>query len=95
MTEHDAQQQSVSSTTTGYPAPAWRKAYRAGDRPGLRAPYREVVLSNGRTVPLYDTSGPYTDADAVIDVTAGLSARTGVVRDRRHGGRRLGGRQAL
>ena len=61
MTEHEAQQQSVSSTTTGYPAPAWRKAYRTGNRPGLRVPYREVVLSNGRTVPLYDTSGPYTD----------------------------------
>jgi len=74
MTEHDAQQQSVSSTTTGYPAPAWRKAYRAGDRPGLRAPYREVVLSNGRTVPLYDTSGPYTDPAYAPDVRLGLPA---------------------
>ena len=74
MTEHDAQQKSVSSTTTGYPAPAWRKAYRTGDRPGLRVPYREVVLTNGRTVPLYDTSGPYTDPAYGPDVRVGLPA---------------------
>ena len=39
-------------------------------------------LSNGEHLDLYDTSGPYTDPDAVIDVTAGLSPRPGVVRDR-------------
>ena len=74
MTEHEAQPQSVSSTTTGYPAPAWRKAYRSGERPGVRVPYREVVLSNGRTVPLYDTSGPYTDPAYAPDVRLGLPA---------------------
>ena len=31
---------------------------------------------------LYDTSGPYTDADAVIDLDTGLRTRPGAVRDR-------------
>ncbi|HZA09576.1 phosphomethylpyrimidine synthase ThiC [Mycobacterium sp.] len=50
--------------------------------PGARVPFRRVGLSNGEHVDLYDTSGPYTDADAVIDVSAGLAARPGVVADR-------------
>jgi phosphomethylpyrimidine synthase len=77
MTEHDArsgQRHAVSSTTTGYPAPAWRKAYRQGSRPDLRVPYREVLLSTGGTVPLYDTSGPYTDPGYAPDVRRGLPA---------------------
>ncbi|MFI6847152.1 phosphomethylpyrimidine synthase ThiC [Kitasatospora sp. NBC_00085] len=79
MTTFDAQPQSaqntaVSSAGTGYPTPAWRKAYRDGSRPDLRVPYREVVLTNGRTVPLYDTSGPYTDPSYEPDVRRGLPA---------------------
>ena len=76
MAEHDAQrrQHAASSTATGYPTPAWRKAYRQGSRPDLRVPYREVRLSNGRTVPLYDTSGPYTDPGHAADVRRGLPA---------------------
>ncbi|WP_037602733.1 phosphomethylpyrimidine synthase ThiC [Streptacidiphilus rugosus] len=73
MTLHDdAQQKSASSTAGGYPTPAWRKAYRQGARPDLRVPYREVLLSTGGTVPLYDTSGPYTDPDFEPDVRRGL-----------------------
>ncbi|MDH6141572.1 phosphomethylpyrimidine synthase [Kitasatospora sp. GP30] len=64
----------VSSAATGYPTPAWRKAYRQGSRPDLRVPYREVHLTNGATVPLYDTSGPYTDPDHQPDVRRGLPA---------------------
>ncbi|WP_327068069.1 phosphomethylpyrimidine synthase ThiC [Kitasatospora sp. NBC_01302] len=64
----------VRSASTGYPTPAWRKAYREGSRPDLRVPYREVQLTNGRTVPLYDTSGPYTDAAFEPDVRRGLPA---------------------
>ncbi|QMU74465.1 phosphomethylpyrimidine synthase ThiC [Streptacidiphilus sp. PB12-B1b] len=82
MTEHDARPQQhaasgtsgASSTSTGYPAPAWRKAYRTGSRPDLRVPYREVRLTNGGTVPLYDTSGPYTDPEFQPDVRRGLPA---------------------
>ncbi|MFD8479140.1 phosphomethylpyrimidine synthase ThiC [Kitasatospora sp. NPDC059673] len=62
------------SAATGYPTPAWRKAYRQGSRPDLRVPYREVHLTDGRTVPLYDTSGPYTDPDRPTDVRRGLPA---------------------
>jgi len=38
----------------------------------IRVPMREVVLSNGDSVVLYDTSGPYTDAELRTDVRAGL-----------------------
>ncbi|MDH6137675.1 phosphomethylpyrimidine synthase [Kitasatospora sp. MAA4] len=64
----------VTSAKTGYPTPAWRKAYRQGSRPDLRVPFREVHLTNGRTVPLYDTSGPYTDPEYQPDVRRGLPA---------------------
>ncbi|MFD9127711.1 phosphomethylpyrimidine synthase ThiC [Kitasatospora sp. NPDC059571] len=82
MTTFEAQPQSASgraagtvrSASTGYPTPAWRKAYREGSRPDLRVPYREVDLTNGRSVPLYDTSGPYTDPSYEADVRRGLPA---------------------
>ncbi|GAA3042385.1 phosphomethylpyrimidine synthase ThiC [Kitasatospora albolonga] len=82
MTTFDAQQKSapaqvesaVTSATTGYPTPAWRKAYRDGSRPDLRVPFKEVVLTNGKSVPLYDTSGPYTDPSYQPDVRRGLPA---------------------
>ncbi|RYF84300.1 MAG: phosphomethylpyrimidine synthase ThiC [Comamonadaceae bacterium] len=38
----------------------------------LRVPLREVLLSNGERVHLYDTSGPYTDPAVRIDVRRGL-----------------------
>ncbi len=44
--------------------------------------FRRVNLSNGEHLDLYDTSGPYTETDAVIDLTKGLPPRPGVVRDR-------------
>ena len=64
----------ANSAGTGYPTPAWRKAYRPGTHPDLLVPYREVVLTNGATVPLYDTSGPYTDPSYQPDVRRGLPA---------------------
>ncbi len=45
-------------------------------------PFRRVNLSTGDHFDLYDTSGPYTDPDAVIDLAAGLPPRPGVIRDR-------------
>ena len=45
-------------------------------------PFRRVNLSDGEYLDLYDTSGPYTDPDAVIDPNAGLPAQPGVVCDR-------------
>ena len=57
---------------TREPFPASRKTYLIGSRPDVRVPVREVALSNGEQIALYDTSGPYTDPNAVIDVHRGL-----------------------
>jgi len=53
-----------------------RKVYDAPDgHPDLRVPFREIVLSESSGEPpfrVYDSSGPYTDPDAAIDVARGL-----------------------
>ncbi|EIL86288.1 thiamine biosynthesis protein ThiC [Bacillus sp. M 2-6] len=58
-----------------------RKVYEQGSRPDILVPKREIVLTNTVTqagdienepIRVYDTSGPYTDADTHIDVTKGL-----------------------
>ncbi|MEN2445988.1 phosphomethylpyrimidine synthase ThiC [Bacillus aerius] len=58
-----------------------RKAYEQGSRPDILVPKREIVLTNTVTqagdiqnepIRVYDTSGPYTDEEAHIDVTKGL-----------------------
>jgi phosphomethylpyrimidine synthase len=60
---------------TREPFPASRKTFAPGTlHPELRVPMREVTLSNGECITLYDTSGPYTDPAAVIDVRQGLGA---------------------
>ena len=58
------------SVTTG-PIMGSRKAYRGE----LRVPVREVPLTNGEVVTLYDTSGPYTDPDHPLDLRTGLPHR--------------------
>lgn len=61
--------------TTG-PLPGSRKIHVAGTLfPDIRVAMREVVLeptANEPPVRIYDTSGPYTDASATIDISAGL-----------------------
>ncbi len=59
---------------TRAPFPASRKVYVTGSRGDLRVPMREVALTNGETVTLYDTSGPYTDPAVAVDVSRGLPA---------------------
>jgi phosphomethylpyrimidine synthase len=63
------------------PFPASRKIFVTGSRPDLRVPMREVAQTPTRTargaepnpaVTVYDTSGPYTDPDARIDLLKGL-----------------------
>src|SRR6185503_14767239 len=50
------------------PLPGSRKVYEGG------VPFREVALSGGEApVRLYDTSGPYTDDTAAIDIGKGLA----------------------
>src|ERR1700743_2402313 len=76
----------VEPTVTTGPIAGSQKVYRDlevyPDGPAGKVPFRRVNLSNGEHLDLYDTSGPYTDPDAAIDVHTGLAARPGVVRDR-------------
>jgi len=65
------------------PFPASSKTWLRGSRADLRVPVREVRLTSGETVVLYDTSGPYTDPHAAIDVRKGLpDVRGAWVRER-------------
>jgi phosphomethylpyrimidine synthase len=57
---------------TREPLPASRKVYVQGSHEGVRVPMREVSLTNGEAVTLYDCSGPYSDPNVTIDVTKGL-----------------------
>lgn len=70
---------------TTEPLPNSTKKYQQGViHPEIRVPYREVKLSPSKVfnsdrleenlpVMIYDTSGPYTDPDAAIDVAQGLA----------------------
>jgi len=61
------------SVTTG-PIQGSRKVYASpAGRPDIRVPLREIALSDPLEPPVrvYDPSGPYTEADAVIDLAAG------------------------
>ena len=64
------------------PFPNSRKIYVQGSRPDIRVPMREITLSDtpvmfgsekNPPIYVYDTSGPYTDPDAKIDIRSGLS----------------------
>ena len=62
------------SVTTG-PIEGSRKVYAApAGRPDIRVPFREIVLTDPNEAPVrvYDPSGPYTEADAGIDLNQGL-----------------------
>ena len=50
------------------------QVYVEGSHPGVRVPMREVSLTNGESVTLYDCSGPYSDPAAKIDIRSGLPA---------------------
>ena len=57
---------------TREPLPASRKIYVPGSQADIQVPMREIMQSNGEAVVVYDTSGPYTDPKATIDVRQGL-----------------------
>jgi phosphomethylpyrimidine synthase len=67
----------IAAVTTG-PLPASRKIYVRGSiHPDIRVPMREIAVHPSAGEPpvtVYDPSGPYTDADAHIDIEAGLPA---------------------
>src|SRR5215467_227569 len=74
--------------TTG-PIAGSRKVYATPEAaPDLRVPVREIVLTEAAAeppVPVYDTSGAYTDNNVAIDVEAGLK-RTRIEWVRERGG---------
>ncbi|MGM0671003.1 MAG: phosphomethylpyrimidine synthase ThiC, partial [Pseudomonadota bacterium] len=64
------------------PFPSSDKVFVQGSRPDIRVPFRQVAQSPTLTsgtpeenppIPVYDTSGPYTDPDATIDLHRGLA----------------------
>jgi phosphomethylpyrimidine synthase len=64
------------------PLPNSRKIYVEGSRPDLRVPMREIAQADtpasfgaevNPPLAVYDTSGPYTDPAAKIDIRAGLA----------------------
>ncbi|MFW0783159.1 phosphomethylpyrimidine synthase ThiC [Gordonia sp. CPCC 206044] len=61
---------SASAVTTG-PIQGSDKHYLDVDH--LRVPQRRISLTNGDHLDVYDTSGPYTDSSATIDVERGLA----------------------
>ena len=65
----------IPQVTTG-PLPASRKIYVTPDSaPDLGVPLREIELSDKNEPPVrvYDTTGPYSDPTAPIDVRQGLA----------------------
>jgi len=40
--------------------------------PSIRVPIREISLASNEVVYVYDASGPYTDKEALLDITKGL-----------------------
>lgn len=65
------------------PFPNSGKVYVQGSRPDIRVPMREIYLTDtpasfgaekNHPVTVYDTSGPYTDPQARIDIRKGLPA---------------------
>ncbi|MDQ7074226.1 MAG: phosphomethylpyrimidine synthase ThiC [Gammaproteobacteria bacterium] len=69
-----------------------KKHYIEGSRPDIQVPSREIRLSDTLTdegvehnlpIPIYDTSGPYTDPEVEIDLMRGLPAlRSGWIAER-------------
>ncbi|WP_322903563.1 phosphomethylpyrimidine synthase ThiC [Paenibacillus campi] len=65
------------------PLPGSRKVYTTGSRPDIQVPEREIALSPtelrgvetaNEPLRVYDTSGAYTDEEAIIDIRQGLPA---------------------
>ena len=70
-------QQKPTAVTTG-PITGSRKIYSSPDsHPHISVPFKEIVLdpsAQEKPLRLYDTSGPYTETNAAIDLAAGLPA---------------------
>ncbi|MFJ2417243.1 phosphomethylpyrimidine synthase ThiC [Streptomyces brevispora] len=73
MTTADARTPASNQNDEAGKSIGWHKGYVQGSRPDLRVPVRQVHLTNGKDVTLYDTSGPYTDPAIDTDVRRGLA----------------------
>ncbi|MFC6013514.1 phosphomethylpyrimidine synthase ThiC [Nocardia lasii] len=69
MGSNTSAHETVDTVTTG-PIQGSVKHYKEVD--DLRIPVRRINLTNGDTFDVFDTSGPYTDNNTVIDLEAGL-----------------------
>ncbi len=69
---------------TQSPLPASKKVYiPSANFADVRVPMRQVTLTTGEEVHLYDTSGPYTDTSVDIDIHRGLpDVRASWIEDR-------------
>ena len=80
MSKKHLKKENLPSRVTCGPIPGSRKVHVEGPRPDIRVPMREIQLSRRskvgddrkRSFLVYDTSGPYTDPDASINVHQGL-----------------------
>lgn len=61
----------VPEITTGG-LPASRKVYATGQTHDIRVPLRQIDVTGEAPVSVYDSSGPYTDPAARIDIARGL-----------------------
>ena len=70
MTSKSSEQGVCPSTAhvTQGPLPASRKIHVSD----LKVPMREIALTNGESLTVYDPSGPYTDETAQLDIAKGL-----------------------
>jgi len=65
----------ANNTISTEPLPNSSKTYIKGTlHHDIQVPVRQLSLTNGETITLYDTSGPYTDAQQNINIFAGLPA---------------------
>ncbi len=74
------------------PFPNSRKVYIEGSRPDIRVPMREIQQADtaesigyevNPPIPVYDTSGPFTDPDVEIDLLKGMpDVRSGWIAER-------------
>ena len=61
----------VPEITTGS-LPASRKVYATGQTHDIRVPLRQIDVTGEAPLSVYDSSGPYTDPGAQIDIARGL-----------------------
>jgi phosphomethylpyrimidine synthase len=75
MNVHDKPQNLAPQSVTSGPLPGSRKVYYRPGGADIAVPLREIALepsANEPPVRVYDASGPYTEADPRIDLSAGL-----------------------